>query len=324
MPQTTATRGKIIMFLDQDERLLLFHHKPVPLTLDELKGFRDAGIKTVKHSARQTSWHAIEPAPGTYNWSEVDKCVELSLKADMKVILDLYWRAPDWISHKIEFHRSAGTSFLDPDWCYPVSWLAVNPFYEEACIAEELFLHEACRRYNSPEMMCAYAMPHGGERILPFLTGVDYTEQQCINIVYYRQAVFAQYYDELWTTFHPWAADPTKESVDGTTLPRIGNEHIDAVYDALLRGFPDHTMNHFITVFFAAAGPFKLSVKDRYRVWTGAQFVHGAPGNAKRIDKFDVYGLIMAHEGVNPENRFGRPGPREYERVRKAIRTLKR
>ena len=310
------------MFLDQDERLLLFHHRQGPLSLDVLKGFRDAGIKTIKHAARQISWHEIEPTPGVYNWKAVDECIELSHQADLKVMLDVYWRAPDWINAKREWVRTAGTTFIDPDGIFDVSWLAVNPFDSKSMDQEEKFLHKICERY-SPDVLCCYAMPHSGERILPFFSN-PYTEEQCVDTVLRRQKVFAEYYDELWTHFHPWAADPRIEAVDRSTPTWNGNEHMEAVHDVIIETFPEHTLNNFITVFFADAGPFKLPTREWFKIWTGAQFTVGVVPNSRAIDTYGIHGLIMASSGINPQYQFGEPSTLEFDRTRKAIEILKR
>ena len=40
------------MFLEDNERLLLFHQRPTPLTAESMKGFYNAGIRTVEETAK--------------------------------------------------------------------------------------------------------------------------------------------------------------------------------------------------------------------------------------------------------------------------------
>jgi len=169
-------------------------------------------------------------------------------------------------------------------------------------------------------------MPYGGERILPFGLGPEegggpcYDEEFCIDVVLPRQEVFARYGTELWTSLHPFHADATS-SVDRTTLPYVGNEHMWAVYEAMAGRFPNHALNIFITEYFVPGGKFKIIKErsdrlDRVQKWVGAQFVEGVTGNCRKIEQHDIHGLIMAYRGVADE---GQPTQSDFDVTRRAV-----
>ena len=330
------------MFLDTDERLVLLQHRVRPLSLEVLEGFRDAGIKTVRNSARTVSWHEIEPARGgPMDWSAVDQFVGLSLKAGLKVVLEFYWRAPDWVTAKQEFVRGPHTSFIDPDGVYEVdgkeaSWLAIDPFHQDTLDEELEFLDKACQRYSSDRVLVGYAMPYQGERILPFWLPIQYTEEQCVDIVLQRQRVFAQYHDELLSAFHPWSYDPVTESIDRSTMPHHGTEHMHAAHRAILKEFPNHTLNHFISTYFAYGGPFPIEGRkavgfpnhhpipysSNYKVWVGAQYTKGVVGNSLKADRYGLDGLVMGTGGHHGNYEFGDPNTWAFEQAARAVEIL--
>jgi hypothetical protein len=311
------------MFLGQDERLLLFHQRPNPLSRGSLESFRDAGIKTIHWEARYISWHEIEPEPGVYNWDVPDRIVQTAREVGLKSILDVYWRAPDWVDGCLDIVRNAGTWFLPPDRTFPDSWRAIDPFNEESMKKEAEFLELMCCRYSAPDVLCRYAMHYGGERIIPFGVKSKYDEQFCIDTVVRRQRIFAEYGSELWTAFHPLLGTAAT-SVDATTVPYVGNEHISAVYSALVDEFPDHTLNIFITEFWPRLGTFEIfdGHKEKLEVvkkWVGAQFIDGVKANSRRVSDHNLWGLIMAHKGIDD---IYQPTGDDFRTVESAVKEL--
>lgn len=312
------------MFLDPDERLILFHQRMNPLTAVSLASFHQVGIETVHLGARWVSWHEIEPSPGTYIWDMVDEVVDRTRQAGLKAILDVYWRAPDWLEGTVERFRTEGTWWLPPDRTFNMSWLAVHPFDADAMAREAEFLERVCERYAATDVLCRYGMPYSAERILP--QGLVYTEAQVVEAVLARQHVFAKYNSELWTSFHPGPATGIT-SVDGHTPEEVGNEHIRSCYRAMAQEFPGHVINRFVTEFFEPGGPYRHCVIDGVKLWAGAQYTTRVARNARRIcsnlkrDQWDVWGLIMAHRAFSAPGH-DQPGPEAYKQVGRALRRL--
>lgn len=307
------------MFLDRDERLLLFHLRNIELTQESLKCFRQIGIKTAKLGAQWASWHEIEPEPGVYNWDVTDEIVERHQRAGVKVILDLYWRAPDWLEGIIDIVYDEGTTFIVPDRTFSLTWRAVDPFDADAMAHEAEFLERACERYSAADVLCSYGMPHGAERILPFRIRRDYTEQECVDIVLGRQRIFARYGDELWTTFHPYHARAETGSIDRSTHPHVGNEHLWACYAAMREEFPGHVLNQFLCAFFTDSGPWGCAIEG-VKVWVGAEFPAGVVHHARILPDYDPWGLIMGHRHHTAVSQ--QPDSTVYARVEEALEIL--
>jgi hypothetical protein len=307
------------MFLDNDERLLLFYQRPTPLTPESMAGFRKAGIRTIHFGARSMSWHELEPSPGNYNWGPIENVINQARQAGLKSIVDVYWRAPDWLKEgTIEIVRGPGTVNVAPDRVWDLPWLSVSPFSEYAMQAEAEFVEQACKHLTAPDVLCRYAMHYGGERILPF--GLpEYTEEDCVNLVLRRQRIFAKYADELWTAFHPHMAEAITGSIDRTTHPHVGNEHLWACYDAMRKEFPNHTLNQFVTELFVHSS-FNVHIEG-VRVWVGAQFISGLRANAARAKDYGAYGLIMAHHGIDELDK--QPTERDFGIVKEGLEILR-
>jgi len=318
----TRFNGRRTMFFDSDERLLLLQQRINPLEQESLNRLAEAGIKTVLFS-EWASWHEIEPSPGQYDWGVVDGRIDMARKAGLRVGVQLYCRAPDWLeTGKVEFFHSAGTSFIgSSDPTYGLSWVAVDPFNAEAMKIEAEFLERACEHYTVPGAVeCFYAMPYSAEIILPFGLG-PYTAQMCVDVVVGRQRIFAKYSNELWTAFHPHHSDG-RGSVDGSTLPHVGNEHVSAVDGAMKTEFPAHTLNRLFYCYFMVGGPWPVS--PRYiKHWVGAEYAQNVAYHATLCDGLGVWGMVMGHsEAISGVRR--QPTSQEYDEVAKAIAILER
>lgn len=312
------------MFLEQHERLLLFHNR-VPsfdLAVESLKGIRKAGIETAFLGPCWASWHEIEPKPGVYDWSVTDEIIARHRETGLKMILSLYMLAPNWLEGCHNVARTEGTTDIPPTFNFPgTSYRTVDPFNEDNMAREAEFLHRVCKRYSSPDILCCYAMPHGGERLLPSYLGKTYTEQNCIDIVLARQNIFAEYGDELWTTFHPDFATAKRGWIDSCTHPNLGNEHLWACYDAMREKFPRHTLNQFISIFFGPGGPPDRYKNEDVKTWVGAEYVSGVVGNARKIPTYNLWGMLMGAQHRYAPN-VKQPGLGEYAEVEKAVEIL--
>jgi hypothetical protein len=167
-------------------------------------------------------------------------------------------------------------------------------------------------------------MPYGGERILPYYPptlkgyGKPYTELDVINIVIARQRVLAQYNNELWTMFHPAFSSAKTGSIDHSTHPHVGNEHLWACYDAMKKEFPEHARNQFISRHIHVGPPVKGA-----KVWVGAEYASGVVPSARKPSSGGLWGLVMG--AVKPcwPRMLDQPGPTTYEAVEQAIGILK-
>jgi hypothetical protein len=304
--------------VDPDERLILFEQRQAPLSLESLTTFREIGIRTVMIHCQYTSWHEIEPSPGTYNWDVPDRIVDRATRAGLKIVLNTYWRAPDWLEGTI---TRPGINVSDRK-VFHTHWCAVNPFDERAMAAEARFVRKVCERYSSPSILCRYGMPYSAERLLP--RGLwPYTEEQCIEVMLSRQRIFAEYGTELWTSLHPGPALGFT-SVDGHTPEKVGNEHLWVIHDTLVREFPHHTINRFITEYFLGHGPWPCAIGG-VKTWVGAQYVRGVVENAGRIGDWDVWGLIMGFRGTSIRDTGEpprQPADGDFAQVARAIEIL--
>ncbi len=296
------------MFLDVDERLFLMHIWVNPLTQESLNRFADVGIKTCQLHG-YVSWDKVEPSPGVYDWSSVDRTIDAHRAAGFKMLVNLYGTAPDWLDGVIRrpAHANSGP------------YRAADPMNENAMAKEAEFLHLACERLSAADAICCYAMPGSGERVLPVNYGQPYTLQQCIDVVVRRQRIFAEYTDELWAAWHPGPAEGWT-SVDGHTKEKVGNEYADECFAAMLDEFPDHTINRLVyTYFWGGASqwaPRPLGVK----MWVGAEYCINVPGTAERMQPYGVWGLLMSHSNAWEDIR--QPHDWEYENTAKALEIL--
>lgn len=127
-------------FFDPDEHFILMDINTIEeklMTPDDLKAFRDAGIRTAE--GFQLNWDWVEPEKGVYNWRYLDDYVERVLGCGMKAILKCYTFGPPWL----------------PDaWCVKIaSGIAhgcVSPFNEEAVGYALEFYKKVRDRYNQP------------------------------------------------------------------------------------------------------------------------------------------------------------------------------
>jgi hypothetical protein len=270
------------------------------------------------------SWHQSEPEPGVYDFEDTDGAIELLREADLKVLVHLYWRAPDWLPKegKIEITSSPGTPNVpQPCRVFPgTTWLAVNPFHDESLQAELKFLERACEHFTAPGVQCTYAMPYSAERMLPFNLGPCYTEQMCIDVVLARQAVFAKHSDMLWSAFHPILGMGIS-SVDGSTHPNVGNEHSPTVYAAMGERFPFHSLNRNLYGWFGVAGVWKDHLPG-VKTWVGSEFAQGVARHAKILNGERIWGMLMAcpprFRGEVPRQ----PTAEEFSNIAEAVQIL--
>lgn len=287
------------MFLDDDERLLPLNTIVNPLTLGGHMELADVGIKTIMLSS-WVYWDEIEPIPGEYDWNEgnVEDAIELARKANLKVLVNLYRRAPEWLSPagKAECIYNEGSwevTSWDGARPYKKSWLSINPFHAETLEIELEFLDQACRHFSIPgEVQCAYSIPYGAERILPFRLG-EYTEQMCIDVVLARQEVFAKYSDGLWSAYHPFLG-MASSSINASIDPHVGNEHAPAVYAAMCERFPDNAVNRILYGFFDHPGSWDRRPLPGVKTWVGAEYAAAVATNAKRLNAIGMWGMVMA------------------------------
>jgi len=305
------------MFLDSDERLLLLHQPDNSLTLESLRGFRRAGVKT-SMCTNWASWHEMEPEPGVYNWEPLDDVVARTRAAGLKLLIPLYFRPAPWvrcICYKIEGIEEGS----DGIWGLP--WCAADPFDPDTMEAERKFLHRVCQRYTADDVTCFYAMHVAGERIVPptrpdllgekhpAYTNYAYTERQIVGLVVSRQRVFAQYSDELWNAFHAAAVH------DGT-----GNEYLWACFEALKREFPDHIINRLIYTFFSLGCEGHQADIQGVKHWVGAEYCANVVQSAGRIDPLGIWGLIMAPS--DPARGRRQSTPADFAAVAQAVEIL--
>lgn len=312
------------MFLDADERLLPLQFRVDPSNLETLKRFRDIGVKTMQLNAH-VSWHYSEPEPGTYNFDDSDEAVALLREAGLKVIVHLYWRAPDWLPNegKIEIISSPGTPNVpQPDRVFAgtTTWLAVNPFHEESFQAELRFLEQACEHFTAPGVQCTYAMPYSAERMLPFNLGPCYTEQMCIDVVLARQEIFAKYSDMLWSAFHP-ILGMGASSVDGSTPPNVGNEHSPAVYAAMAERFPGHLLNRNLYGWFGVPGIWKDHLPG-VKTWVGSEYAQGIVKHTRMLNDERVWGMLMSCPPRFRNDPPRQPTEEEFGNIAEAIKIL--
>lgn len=68
----------------------------VPMAAEDYLLLQDCGIRTVREGLR---WHLIEPSPGCFNWSSVERILTAAQLTGMEVIWDLlHFGFPDWIN----------------------------------------------------------------------------------------------------------------------------------------------------------------------------------------------------------------------------------
>ncbi len=312
------------MFLDRDERLMPLVIPFNPLTLDSLKSFKEVGLKTVRLNS-WAYWDEMEPEPGVYVWDKpIEDNVELALQANLKAVVHLYRRAPDWLPEegKKDIVYDAGSWEIGGrDGARPgKTWLSVNPFHKETLELELGFLEAACEHFSIPgEVQCTYSLPYGSERILPFRLGL-YTKQMCIDIVLARQEVFAKYSSGLWSAFHPTCGMP-ENTINASIDPHIGNEHATAVYAAMVEHFPKHIINRILYGFFALPGSWSRSPLPKVKTWVGAEFASGVVENAKKLNGVRMWGMVMACQ-PGQDSRHGQPTPKEFANIEEAIEIL--
>lgn len=300
-----------MMFLDEHERLLLLHQRQNPLTQESLKNFAVAGVKTVWLDY-YSPWHEIEPSPGQYNWSVIDRAIGEARGAGLKVLVELYDRAPDWVPGVLHPRTDTGCPF-GPDVVHGLSLAMVHPFHAEAMGREAEFLERACERLTAPDVECRYGMPHGGERILP--PGLSYTEQQVVNLVVERQRIFAKYSKGLSTAFHLY---PAITSVTSGTPEYVGNEHLWACYDAMKVEFPNHALNRILYEYWTAGGIWDCRIEG-VKTWVGAEYTKNVVYAATHFNPRNVWGLIMGHAHRHDVHQ---PEPWEYDNAAEAIEIL--
>lgn len=313
------------MFLDKDERLLPLIMRVAPPNVASLKNFKEAGIKTVRLNA-WASWHEMEPEPGKYYWDKVDEGIELVRKADLKVAVHLYRRAPDWLPDEGKIQLQYGNPGIwelgsGSDIIFFKDWLALNPFHTPSLQRELDFLERACEHFSVPGVVeCSYAMPYSAERVLPFRMG-KYTEKMAIDIVLARQEIFARYGEGLWSAFHPLLGTASS-SVDSSTFPNVGNEHSRAIYATMHEHFPDHSLNRILYGFFAVAGEWDKRPLPHVKTWVGSEHATGVVEHAKMLNSVSTWGMVMACPPCFRDDASRQPTSQEFDWIAEAVEIL--
>jgi hypothetical protein len=254
-------------FIEENERLILVDQQVGRVSADGKALLHAAGIKTVIAEGI-LSWHKIEPEKGVFHWEYTDRYVEETLGTGMKLLLAMYGSAPAWVP--TAFHDGVHRC----QWGDRERW--IDPLHSLAVLEEANFILRAIERYSRSGVCCYPAIPQGGSRLMP--PSMSCSEKQAAAIMLRRQSPFALYNEDLWTSLHP-AAIP-----DG-----VGNEHADAIYEAMEKAFPNHNHWRLLWAFFASAGC-QWQLDDRY--WVGAEYARNVAKNARNL--WGARGMIMA------------------------------
>lgn len=271
------------------------------MTARDLRTLSEAGVRTALLEA-WASWHVLEPDPGRYDWRALDARVETVLRAGLKVLLPTYHRAPDWWAEVLPKAALYGEG---TDAAYGLRHLALDPRWVGVSEAEREFIRAICEHYQGwGGVQCMYAIPYVGEAVMP--RGA-WDRDFVVSTVLARQAMFAVFNDELWTSFHP-----------AYSHQGHGNEYAGAIYEAMAERFPQHRLNRLVWTFFTCAGcQWKADVNARH--WVGAEHAENIEQNAGRLAEWGMWGLICAPRS------FDATGPVEswrFDAIGRAVRAL--
>jgi hypothetical protein len=214
----------------QDEIVLSQHDRLLEQDYGILKA---AGTVGVRDAAR---WYVTNPAPGVYDWSWLDRVVDVAARHEMKLYLDLWhYGYPDWLDL-----MSADAPAYFADFARQIALRYPDLHYWCIC--------------NEPSLMVDWAGPVGKWR--PFLKDADPTplrQQICRMIIAATRAVLELRPDDLMVIPEPWFSPLDKPEDDqaavldtllGLRDPHLGGE--SALVDVIgLNHYRDSTLPPF-------------------------------------------------------------------------------
>lgn len=145
-----------------------FTSRSIPL--DDLKRFRDVGVRTVLEFAPN-----CETKRGTFDWSLPDEMVARCRKAGLKVLLMGPTTVPQWCPDSWYVWAADNTVMRDHDpRNYIQTWGCLSPWNRDAQAYQRAYIARFVSRYNSDDVLCLQSHSQEGESILPPATACIY------------------------------------------------------------------------------------------------------------------------------------------------------
>jgi len=143
------------MFLDKNEHVILYETVQIPYTIDELKRLYECGVRTMLTWAY---WYQMEPKPGEYNWSRVEKVIERCDNAGLKLIINAPANAPCGYPKSWYLRDRRGNYLNRSAWGRGFSY-----WNKDALAYRDYFTEMFCKKFSSENVLCASSFYHEGE-----------------------------------------------------------------------------------------------------------------------------------------------------------------
>jgi len=179
-------------FLAPDEFLILLDPQPswliaspYILSLQDKIVLREAGIQTTNGDF---IWGEIEPLQGEYDFSDLERQLEMNREAGIKSRFHVPNRTPAWMSDEWMLQTIDGRAQIRRDGI-PERYLSFwNEEAQEYC---DDYLRLLIERYHAPDVMFVYGESQSGEGVLP------------MEPFYYDEFAIADYKDRCGTDAYP-------------------------------------------------------------------------------------------------------------------------
>jgi len=257
------------MFLQPDDHLIIMDmHADEPerrLTADEMKRLCDAGVQTIFLQAA-IRWDIMQPTPDApFDWSYIDRWVEMARSAGLKMLLPFIYSFPRW----------------KPDWWFfsraQVEQAYGVPSYTNQDVIGELteMLHETIARYSAPDLQVFFSIPCNAE--LPF--HLFTTDNAChvpepvlLAWLIHFQTIFEAEHGEIWTAYHPYC-DPV---------------YWKPVYSTLFESFPHSKHYGFIFTYVQRREPhffraLQYNQERGLQYYGGTEYIQGLRANVPKL-----------------------------------------
>ena len=204
-------------FMVSDEFLLLldpqpcwFSPPPYYLTLGDKELLREAGIQTAFLSG--LDWLSVEPERGEYDFSQLEKTLEMNRAAGIKTLIEVPWRAPLWMPDEWLLQNIGGRVNTTGDHITQARYLSFwNEEAQEYC---DNYLRMVVGSYQAPDVLFSYGEASSGEAVLP------------VEPFYYDPAAIADYKDRYGNDAFPDINTPeTKEWLKISAIRRLIRVH---------------------------------------------------------------------------------------------------
>jgi len=290
-----------MMFLEQDEYIIIMEDLFSPFSSEDIKRVEEAGIKTV-YVSTSIWWDKLHHSFSMINWTDLDKRLEKLLNSNLKLLLPFYYTTPSWFPDSWYIHKHKLATHILPNFGNTDFEWAVDNF------ADEILEHYS--EYKD-RIQLTFSIPSGGEFLWDAVQTSNYpmSDEMIINFVLNRQRHLVKQHGEVWTHLHNFLGDPMNWN----------NTHLPVLYQAIRDEFPDVPFYSIQFAHFTCGhlqnrldGQFKVkeyTEKFGIKFYVGSDYCEGLTTNFDALAEQKAWGFftcpmhsenLVKHTSIEP------------------------